>query len=57
MKKRKITLPDGRYLIFYSFEPTGPPLDERPRDVVTVSPRESEAETAGRVTGPKAEKT
>ncbi len=30
MQKRKITLPDGRYLIFYTFPEADPPKESSP---------------------------
>jgi hypothetical protein len=55
MKKRRITLPDGRYLIFYNFEPPDPQRDKRTEQPETVTPRDPRREPAVGLTSPEPE--
>jgi hypothetical protein len=55
MRKRRITLHDGRYLIFYTFEDERTPLSHTSSDKETGEGRQREKEAGAVVVLPQAE--
>jgi hypothetical protein len=43
MEKRRTSLEDGRYLIYYTFDESGPAQTNGPEEAGAASPAESEA--------------